>query len=145
MKWNPADVTNETLLAEAYRSLGAKTALPAEKESTPGGQAAMRKQMLKMTAEEEQTKLLKDPSGASTLEANRAKAESLYREAISRDPALAEPHRGLGMLYQDEGKSVDAVTEYQAYLDLAAAKALDRLRIQRRIESLKSAAEDGRK
>ena len=69
----------------------------------------------------------------------------LYRESIAFDPRLPDPHRGLGMLYQEEAKPADAAREYQTYLDLASPQALDRLRMERRLEALKTAAEGAKK
>jgi regulator of sirC expression with transglutaminase-like and TPR domain len=45
-------------------------------------------------------------------------------------------HRGLGMLYEKLGRGTDAVAEYEKYLELSPS-AIDRGRIQRRIEALK--------
>jgi len=45
-------------------------------------------------------------------------------------------HRGLGMLYEKLGRGSDAAAEYEKYLELSPA-AVDRGRIQRRIEALK--------
>jgi len=45
-------------------------------------------------------------------------------------------HRGLGMLYERLGRSNEAVTEYKKYVELAPA-AIDRERIQKRIEALR--------
>jgi tetratricopeptide (TPR) repeat protein len=134
----PDDAVDRSLLADAYRSLGANTVQPQESELSERGKNQARHRALKLTEDEEQKVLLKSPSGASILEANRAKAEALYREAIALDPALPDPHRGLGMLYQDEAKFAEAVREYQSYLDLASSQALDRLRIERRLEATKA-------
>src|SRR5215469_11281039 len=97
----------------------ARRPLHGEDESSPHGRAEMRKRMLKLTAEEEQKDLLKTPLGPATFESNRNQAESLYREAISLDRRFPDPHRDLGMLYQDEGNSAGAIRAYQIYLDLA--------------------------
>lgn len=145
VNWRPDDAANQTLLADAYRALGAKTAQPGEPEATPTGQATVRKHLRKFTDEEEQKALLQKPSGPPTLESNRSQAESLYLKAIALNPALPDPHRGLGMLYQDEARPADAVREYQLYLDLATPQALDRLRIERRVEALKTELEGARK
>jgi beta-barrel assembly-enhancing protease len=136
--WKPGDARNCALLADAYRSLGAKTVLPQESELSEQGKGQARHRALKLTEEEEQKVLLRSPSGAGILHANRDKAEALYREAIALNPALPDPHRGLGMLYQDEAKFAEAVREYQSYLDLASSQALDRLRIERRLEATKA-------
>jgi predicted Zn-dependent protease len=141
VKWAPGDAVNRTLLADAYRSLGAKTPQADEDELTRRGKATARKQILKLTAEEEQKTLLATPAGTSTLEANRTRAEALYREAAAIDPQLPDPHRGLGMLYQDQNKYSDAAREYRRYLDLALPQVVDRLRIERRLEALKRTTE----
>lgn len=135
LKWNPQNAIDRTLLADAYRSLGAKTSTPAGDEESKQGKAVARKQITKLTADEEQRVLLATPAGKAALEANQTEAEALYREAIAADPRLPDPHRGLGMLYQDEGKLADAAREYRNYLDLAPREAPDRLRIERRLEA----------
>jgi beta-barrel assembly-enhancing protease len=145
VNWDPNSGVNRTLLADAYRSLGAKTAQPGDNESSPHGKATVRRQMLKLTAEEEQKALLATPTGARTLESNQSKAESLYHEAIAIDPALPDPHQGLGMLYEDQAKYAEALHEYRTYLDLAPPQAPDRLRIERRLEASKSALEGTKK
>ena len=134
VNWHPDDAVNQTLLADAYRNLGAKAPRPDEEELSRRGKAAARKQVLKLTAEEEQKRLMETPAGPGVLEANRAKAESLYRDAIAVDPSLPDAHRGLGMLYQDESKFADAQREYRAYLNLAPPQVPDRLRMERRLE-----------
>ena len=144
VNWQPHNAVYRTLLADAYRSLGAKTTKPADSELTERGKAAARKRMLGMTADEEQKKLLRTRTGPARLASNRAQAESEYREAIADDPSFPDPHRGLGMLYQDEGKNADAVHEYTIYLRMAPT-ALDRLRFSRRVESLTGAPESGGK
>jgi hypothetical protein len=45
-------------------------------------------------------------------------------------------HRGLGMLYEKLGRKDDAAAEYEKYMELAPL-AIDRERIQRRIEALR--------
>ena len=139
VNWQPGAV-NQTLLADAYRSLGAKTPRPDEEELSRHGKAAARRQVLKLTPEEGQKTLLAAPDGESTLDANRNKAESIYHQAIAADPSLPDPYRGLGMLYQEQAKYADAVREYRTYLDLAPAQAADRLRMERRLESSKNLA-----
>lgn len=142
--WKPDDAVNRALLADGYRSLGAKTTQPQENELSLRGKDQARHRALKLTEEEEQKVLLKSPFGAGVLQSNRGKAEALYREAIALDPGLPDPHRGLGMLYQDEAKSAEAVREYRSYLDLAPPQALDRLRIERRLEALKATEGTGK-
>jgi Flp pilus assembly protein TadD len=131
----PNDIT---LLGDAYSSLGAKRALPAQDDLTPEAKKQNRNRILKRTAEEEQRDLAALPGGQETLAKNRARAESLYRQAIQKAPQLPEPHRGLGMLYEDESKDADALAEYTQYLTLAPPGAMDRLRIERRLVKLQN-------
>jgi Flp pilus assembly protein TadD len=67
---------------------------------------------------------------------HQQKAEELYQRALSADGPVAVAHRGLGMLYEKLDRRADAATEYEKYLEMAAA-ATDRERIQRRIENLR--------
>ena len=129
---------NGTLLADAYHALGAFTAEPVVDE------ARERKQFEKLTEEEVQRKLASTREGKETLSANRTEAESLYLKAIAMDSALPDPHRELGMLYEDELKAADAVREYRDYLRLAPSSAIDRLRIERRLEDVLALSEEGR-
>ncbi len=135
---SPGDAASLTLLADAYRDLGAKTARPEGDELKGRGKKDNRKRVLKRTAEEEQKELDASAKGQSALAENRSKAESLYREAMKDSPQLGDPHRGIGMLYEDESKKIEAESEYREYLKLAAADASDRVRIDRRLEKLAS-------
>jgi len=135
---SPGDATSLTLLADAYRGLGAKTARPEGDELESGGKKENRKRALKRTAEEEQKELDASAKGQRALAENRSKAESLYREAMQDAPQLGDPHRGIGMLYEDESKKTEAEAEYRQYLNLAAPDANDRVRIDRRLERLSS-------
>jgi hypothetical protein len=132
----PGDATSVTLLADAYRNLGAKTARPEGDELKGDGKRNNRNRVLKRTAEEEQKELDASLTGQRALAENRSKAELLYREAIKESPQFGDPHRGLGMLYEDESMKAEAEAEYREYLKLAAAGANDRVRIDRRLEKL---------
>ncbi len=46
------------------------------------------------------------------------KAITAYREAVRRDPAYAEPHRELGLIYRALGRVKDARNEFKTYLVL---------------------------
>lgn len=143
INWEPGNATDQTLLADGYRSLSAKPPHPDTEELSDRGQSLDRKRMLKLTADEEQQQLLRTPQGKAALENNRAKAESLYRETISQTPEFPDAHRGLGMLYQEQARYPEAAREYREYLRLAPADAPDRLRIERRLESASGAASGG--
>jgi predicted Zn-dependent protease len=134
----PKDAVDESLLADAYRSLGAKTPRPLDAELTGDGVKQQRAMMPKRTPTEEQFYLAR-PEGVAAIAANRSAAESNYRKAMQDDPMLADPHRGLGTLYEDEGEGSHAAEEYREYLKLAPQDAVDRLRIERRLQKLEGA------
>jgi tetratricopeptide (TPR) repeat protein len=123
----------QVLLGDSYRTLGAQTTTPTADELTPDGVDKQRKQVLKMTEEEQQKALLKTPEGQATLKENQAKAEKAFLAAIERDPEYALAYRELGFLYQDESRFADAALNYRHYLQLVADTSLDRLRIARRL------------
>ena len=132
VEWQTQNADYLVLEADAYRSLGAKTAVPSPDELEKHGQAEHRKRYFKLTEEEEQKELLALPGGQEQQRANFEKAEKQYLSAVRLDGGLADPHRGLGFLYEREGRTADAIREYHRYLQLAAADAVDRLRIERR-------------
>jgi predicted Zn-dependent protease len=136
----PANSRYQVLLADCFRSLGAKTRVPSEEELTEHGQDEHRKEYFKMTDAEEQARLFKRPGGEATLHENRAKAEALYAAVLQADQGYAPAHRGFGFLYEDEGKYVQAATEYQAYLGMVAGTSLDHLRIERRLAAMQKLA-----
>lgn len=141
VRWAPGDAQDISLLADAYSALGAKTAKPAGEELTAAGKKENRNRVNKHTELEEEQALAATPDGRRALAENRSKAEALYKEAMQTDPKLGDPHRGLGMLYEDESKRVEAQAEYREYLKLAPPDAIDRLRIARRLEKLQSKPE----
>ncbi|RPI78122.1 MAG: hypothetical protein EHM45_06630 [Desulfobacteraceae bacterium] len=75
--------------------------------------------------------------GAS--DAEKEKAEDLYREAVQLDPHYAMPFRGLGELYEDWDRYEDGVKAYEKYLKLLP-KAKDRGKIENKIKILKRKA-----
>jgi len=129
----PTDPQYQVLLGESYRTLGAKSTVPTLDELTSDGQSRERKQVLSMSAEEEQRDLLKNPANLATLKENQTNAEKAFLAAIARNPDYALAYRELGFLYQDEGRYADAATNYRHYLQLVADTSLDRLRIRRRL------------
>lgn len=129
----PTEPEYQLLLGEAYRALGAKTTQPTQEELTPGGEAEHRKEYLRMTAQEEQKKLLERPEGQSVLHENRTQAERLFLGVIQSHPSYAASYRELGFLYQDEGRYADAALQYRHYLDLVASTSLDHLRVEMRL------------
>ena len=129
----PGVAEYQVLLGESYRALGAKTTVPTPDELTPEGENKQRKNVLKMSEQEEQKALLKTPESQATLKENQAKAEKAFLAAIESSPQYAPAYRELGFLYQDESRLADAAINYRHYLLLVADTSLDRLRIARRL------------
>ena len=129
----PGDPQHQVLLGDSYLALGAKTTVPTPDELTSDGEGKQRKQVLKMTEQEEQKALLKTPEGQATLKENQTKAEKAFLAAIESNPQYALAYRELGFLYQDESRFADAANNYTHYLQLVADTSLDRLRIARRL------------
>ena len=130
------DSENNFWLAESYRSLGPRTPRLTDKELTNGAKKDAAKKREKRTLEEEERELLATAAGQENARAHQQKAEELYLRALSLEPPAAVAHRGLGMLYEKSERGNDALSEYQKYLDLAPT-AVDRERIQKRIENLR--------
>ncbi len=137
----PDNPRYRTLLADAYRALGPRTAVPTEEEKSHHGQAEHRKEYFKMTEQEEQTRLLQKPEGQAALAASREKAEGLYKGVLSDDPKYTGALRGLGFLYEDEGRYGEAAAEYKAYLDVEAGTSMDHLRMERRLAAVQKLAD----
>jgi hypothetical protein len=123
----------QVLLGDSYRALGAKTSVPSPDELTPEGEDKQRRNVLKMSEQEEQKALLKTPESQATLKENQAKAENAFLAAIETDPHYALAYRELGFLCQDESRFADAALNYGHYLQQVADTSLDRLRIARRL------------
>jgi len=79
---------------------------------------------------------LATPAGQANSKINQQKAEELYLKSLKLDNPVPIAHRGLAMLYEKTGRTKEAIDEYQKYLDLAP-NALDRGRVQRRIQTLR--------
>src|SRR2546423_1617504 len=123
-------------LAESYRTLGPRAPQLTEKELTNSAKKDATKKREKRTAEEEERDLLATAEGKDNWQKHQQMAEQLYRRALNAENPVPMAHRGLGMLYEKLGRGIDAAAEYEKYLELSPS-AIDRERIQRRIEALK--------
>jgi predicted Zn-dependent protease len=130
------DSENLFWLAESYRTLGPRSPQLTEKELTNSAKKDAAKKRVKRTLEEEERELLATDAGKENWQKHQQKAEELYRRALSAENPTPVAHRGLGMLYEKLERKSDAVAEYEKYLELSPA-AIDRERIQRRVEALK--------
>jgi predicted Zn-dependent protease len=131
-----ADSENLFWLAESYRALGPRTQQLTEKELTNSAKKDALKNREKRTIEEEERELLATPAGQENWQKHQQMAEDLYKRALNAENPVPVAHRGLGMLYEKLGRGSDAAVEYEKYLELSPT-AIDRGRIQKRIEALK--------
>lgn len=131
-----ADSENLFWLAEAYRTLGPRAPQLTEKELTNSAKKDASKKREKRTVEEEERELLATPAGKENWQRHQQLAEDFYRRALNAENPVPVAHRGLGMLYEKLERGSDAAAEYEKYLELSPS-AIDRGRIQRRIEALK--------
>ncbi|MEK6337427.1 MAG: M48 family metalloprotease [Acidobacteriota bacterium] len=132
----PNSSENVFLLAEAYRNLGPRSPQLTEKESTNSAKKDAAKKRAKRTPDEEERDLLATTAGQQNWKTHQQKAEELYQRAANLENPFPAVYRGRGMLYEKLGRPSEAVTEYEKYLELAPG-AIDRERIQRRIEALR--------
>ena len=130
------DSENLFWLAESYRTLGPRASQLTEKELTNSAKKDAAKKRVKRTAEEEERDLLATEAGKDNWQKHQQMAEQLYRRALNAENPAPVAHRGLGMLYEKLGRGTEAAAEYEKYLELSPT-AIDRERIQRRIEALK--------
>lgn len=132
----PEEPKYQVLLADSYRSLGARTTVASEEERSRHGRAEHRKEYFQMTEQEEQNRLLEKPEGKVALDENFDRAETLYLTVNQRNPSFAEAYRGLGFLYERQSKYTEAAREYRRYLELVSGTSLDRIRIERRLTAV---------
>ena len=130
------DSENLFWLAESYRTLGPRTPQLSEKEMTNSGKKSAAERRVKRTLEEEERELLATPAGKENWQKHQQTAEELYGRALKAENPVPMAHRGLGMLYEKLERGADATAAYEKYLELSPA-AVDRARIQRRVEALK--------
>lgn len=136
VEFRPNSSENVFLLAEAYRSLGPRSPQLTERELTNSAKKDAARKRAKRTPEEEERELLATAAGQQNWKTHQRKAEELYQRAANLENPFPAIHRGLGMLYEKLGRPNEAVPEYEKYLELAPG-AMDRERIQKRIEALR--------
>jgi len=132
---HPVDARALYVLGEAYRVLGPRTAEPSAEERSPEGRRAAVKNFASRTAEEEDKILAATPPGRAARDSNWKKTEALFQEAAHLDPQLADPHRGLGVLYSEQNRIDEARVQYREYLEMSPT-APDRLQIENRLAAL---------
>jgi beta-barrel assembly-enhancing protease len=132
---NPESAENAYLLGEAYRALGGRVFRPPPEELTDSAKSTTRKQLGKMTLLEYETSLLATPEGKKAWSENVQSAEAAYGRALAIDPNFARAICGEASLYDQDGRSDQALAAYRKYLELAPT-AMDAYRVKKRIEAL---------
>jgi predicted Zn-dependent protease len=136
-RW-PEDADAHYLLAKAYRALDARTPEPPASELTARAKRAKLRDYLKRTREERERARREDPALAQVLEANWARAEQAYREALRLAPAHAAALREIGLLLAEQGYLEEAGRSLADYL-AAAPDAADRALVVRRLAAITAA------
>lgn len=117
---NPEDPIAHYYLGEAHRLI---VKYPEKVKEEEAQKRTTQKQKKKeMTSEEKEEKL--------------SMALKEYNLAISYDPQYAQPHKGLGLLYYEQGKKEVAKDEFEKYLTLDPM-AKDKRQIIKYLEELK--------
>ncbi len=132
---DPDKAEYHALLGDAYRTLGARTAEPAPEEYSEDNKGRTRKMLRKMTFAEYDKALLQAPQGKERWEVNCSEAEKAFARALELDGTNPEAHRGLGFLYEAQGRQADALTKLETYLELVP-NARDARQIRQHVESL---------
>lgn len=138
----PDSVENAYWLGEAYRSLGGRTFHPQPEELTDNAMSKTRKQLGKMTILEYETALRATPEGKAAWAENVKLADAAYTHALTIDPKYAKAICGQATLYDEDGKSSQALEEYRKYLELVPT-AMDAYRVKKRIADLEKTATIG--
>jgi tetratricopeptide (TPR) repeat protein len=131
---HPGNVEALVLLGQAYYATGPRAARPTGDEAKETAQRNAKRETQQETAEEESRRLAATGEGRANLAANYGKAEEWFQKAAALAPASPQPHLGLGILYQDQGKREMAIAEYKKFLELAPTA--DRPRVERRLAEL---------
>jgi tetratricopeptide (TPR) repeat protein len=132
---NPDSPENAYWLGEAYRALGGRTFRLQPEELTDSAKNATRKQLGKLTLLEYETSLRATPQGKAAWAENVKLAETAYTRALTLDPNYTKAICGQASLYDEDGRSAQALEGYRKYLELAPA-AMDAYRVKKRIETL---------
>jgi beta-barrel assembly-enhancing protease len=132
---DPGNAQYYVLMGDAYRSLGARAPTPTDEELSAEGKKQTRKMLRKATLLEYDNALLTLPQGKENLKSNSREAERAFKKALELDSATCEAHRGLGFLYERDGRPADAVSALQKYLAMAP-EAKDARQVRLRIEAL---------
>ena len=133
---HPGSSENAFLAGEAYRTLGPRNRELSSEVLTNGEKKDLAKKRVKQTLEEEEKILLATPAGQQYWKMHQEKAEGYYLKALSLDEPVPQAHRGLGMLYEKLGRTSDALTQFEKYLEIVP-DAFDRERVQKHIEALR--------
>jgi len=135
---DPENAENAYWLGEAYRALGGRTFRPQPEEVTDSAKNATRKKLGKMTLLEYDASLRATPEGKKAWQENVTLADGAYSRALTIDPKYARAICGQASLYDEDGRSAQALEGYRKYLELAPA-AMDAYRVKKRIEALEKA------
>lgn len=120
----PDDPRLLALVGDAWQGMGARSAFdPAT--LTDSDKRQNLRERVRRTRAQRLAELLLTEEGRTAYAANLKQAEDTYQRVLVMDPGFAAAYRGLGEVYEQQGRPRDAAEAYLAYLK-SAPDAADR-------------------
>lgn len=131
----PDDLDFRMAVGDAQRILGPRPEALPEDFSRRDARRNLRDR-IRNTRDQRAERLLETPEGVANMAANLARAQSTYEEILEIDPEYAPAYRGLGEVFEAEGKDREAARAYLTYLE-RAPDALDRPVVMGRLTEIR--------
>jgi cytochrome c-type biogenesis protein CcmH/NrfG len=122
------------LLGEAWLGMGAQSRIDPESLSN-SDKKRNRHDHARKTREQRLAEALETEEGRAAYAANLAHAEDLFKKVLAMDSTLTVAYRGLGMVYEQQNRTSEAVQAYLTYAR-SATDAPDRSIVVSRIKAL---------
>lgn len=110
----PGDARLLALLGDAWQGMGARRRVDPD-ELSKSDKRQNRRDHARKTREQRLAEQLETEDGRASYADNLARAEDAYKRALAADPTFAAAHRGLGEVYEQQGRDRDAAQEYLTY------------------------------
>lgn len=115
LKRYPQDLDFRMALGDAQRVLGPRPdALPEDFDKRDARRNL--RDRIRNTREQRMEKLLETPEGVAAMASNLEHARATYESILETDPGYATAYRGLGEVYEAQGKDREAARAYLTYV-----------------------------